>query len=252
MSEPQQPTRAERAARVLALLDLTALDAAVDMPHIVRLSRQALTPFGEVAAVCVAPRWVHVARRTLNGLGGRTVKVASVCNFPGGDGRPLDVLEEVRRTLAEGADEIDLVYPWRALKEGRADGAAELVRACKALCGPYHRLKVILESGELGAPDLIRAASLTAIDAGADFLKTSTGKASVNATPEAARVMLECIAERGGRVGFKASGGIRRLEDAEVYLHLAGEILGEAWISPQHLRIGASALLDDLLAALAA
>lgn len=252
MTEPQQPTRAERAARVLALLDLTSLNAADDMPHIVQLSRQALTPYGAVAAVCVAPRWVHVARRTLNGFGGRAVKVASVCNFPGGDGRPGEVVEEVRRTLAEGADEIDLVYPWRALKEGRADGADELIRACKALCGPYHRLKVILESGELREPELIRAASLTAIAAGADFLKTSTGKASVNATPEAARVMLECIAESGGRVGFKASGGIRRLEDAEVYLGLAREILGDAWITPEHLRIGASTLLDDLLAALAA
>lgn len=250
MTEPQLPSRAKRAERVLSLLDLTSLNASDDMPHIVQLSRQAMTPYGEVAAVCVAPRFVHVARRTLTGFGGRAVKVASVCNFPGGDGRADEVVEEVRRTLAEGADEIDLVYPWRALKEGRADGADALIRACKALCGPYHRLKVILETGELGDPELIRAASLTAIAAGADFLKTSTGKVPVNATPEAARVMLECIAESGGQVGFKASGGIRTLEDAEVYLRLAASILGDAWITPQHLRIGASSLLDDLLKAL--
>ncbi|MDF3931236.1 deoxyribose-phosphate aldolase [Pseudomonas citronellolis] len=251
MAESLQPTRAERAARVLSLLDLTSLNASDDMPRIVQLCRQALTPYGEVAAVCVYPRFVHVARRTLNGFGARAVKVASVCNFPAGDAPAAEVLEEVRRTLAEGADEIDLVYPWRALKAGRETGAVELIRACKALCGPYHRLKVILESGELDDPELIRTASREAIAGGADFLKTSTGKAAHNATAEAARVMLECILESGGKVGFKASGGIRRLEDAEVYLALAAERLGDAWVTPQHLRFGASALLDDLLGELA-
>lgn len=247
MADPLQPTRAERAAQVLALLDLTSLNADDDMPRIVQLCRRALTPYGEVAAVCVYPRFVHVARRTLNGFGARSVKVASVCNFPAGDAPLAEVLEEVRRTLAEGADEIDLVYPWRALKAGRASGAVEMIRACKALCGPYHRLKVILESGELDDPELIRTASREAIAGGADFLKTSTGKAMRNATPEAARVMLDCLAEGGGKVGFKVAGGIRSLDDAEVYLALAEERFGAAWITPGHLRFGASLLLDELL-----
>ena len=247
MAEPLQPTRSERAARVLSLLDLTSLNADDDMPRIVQLCRRALTPYGEVAAVCVYPRFVHVARRTLNGFGARAVKVASVCNFPAGNAPQAEVVEEVRRTLAEGADEIDLVYPWKALKAGRADGTVELIRACKALCGPYHRLKVIIESGELGEPELIRTACREAIAGGADFLKTSTGKVAVNATPEAARVMLECIVEAGGKVGLKVAGGIRSLDDAEVYLAIAQEMLGDDWITSEHLRFGASGLLDELL-----
>ncbi|MCY1307201.1 Deoxyribose-phosphate aldolase [compost metagenome] len=106
---------------------------------------------------------------------------------------------------------------------------------------------MIIESGELGDPELIRTASRETIEGGADFIKTSTGKVPVNATPEAAQVMLECIAEAGGKVGFKASGGLRTLEDARVYLEMAERLLGAEWTSPQHLRFGASALLDDLL-----
>ncbi|MDT4847763.1 Deoxyribose-phosphate aldolase [compost metagenome] len=243
MTDPRETIE----GRVLALLDLTSLNDDDDMPHIVRLCSHALTPFGDVAAVCVYPRFTHIAGRTLKGLGGRGIKVASVCNFPSGDAPAAEVVEEVRRTLGDGADEIDLVYPYRKLLEGKPTGAVELIRACKALCGPYHTLKVIIESGELGDPELIRTASRETIEGGADFIKTSTGKVPVNATPEAAQVMLECIAEAGGKVGFKASGGLRTLEDARVYLEMAERLLGAEWISPQHLRFGASALLDDLL-----
>ncbi|WP_207884634.1 deoxyribose-phosphate aldolase [Pseudomonas sp. 30_B] len=235
------------AGRVLALLDLTSLNAGDDLQSTVDLCRRALTPYGEVAAVCVWPKLAHVARRTLNTLGGRGVKVASVCNFPAGNAPQADVTEEVRKTLAEGADEIDLVYPWRRLKAGNPTGAVELIRACKALCGPYHRLKVILETGELDDPELIRMACREAIAGGADFLKTSTGKASVNATPEAVRVMLECIEEDGGKVGLKVSGGLRTLADALGYRALVEERFGAGWITPEHLRFGASSLLDDLL-----
>ncbi|WP_152220118.1 deoxyribose-phosphate aldolase [Pseudomonas sp. SCB32] len=235
------------AGRVLALLDLTSLNDGDDLQTTVDLCRRALTPYGEAAAVCVWPKLVHVARRTLNTLGGRDVKVASVCNFPAGSAPLADVVDEVRKTLAEGADEIDLVYPWRRLKAGGPSGAVELIRACKTLCGPYHRLKVILETGELADPELIRTACREAIAGGADFLKTSTGKATVNATPEAVRVMLETIAEEGGKVGLKVSGGLRTLADAQVYMKLAEERFGAGWIKPEHVRFGASALLDDLL-----
>ncbi|MEE9101695.1 deoxyribose-phosphate aldolase [Pseudomonas nitroreducens] len=235
------------AGRVLALLDLTSLNDGDDLQSTVDLCRRALTPYGEVAAVCVWPKLAHIARRTLNTLGGRGVKVASVCNFPAGSASLADVVEEVRRTLAEGADEIDLVYPWRRLMAGGPSGAVELIRACKTLCGPYHRLKVILETGELADPELIRTACREAIAGGADFLKTSTGKAAVNATPEAVRVMLECIGEAGGKVGLKVSGGLRTLADAQRYRALVEERFGAAWITPEHLRFGASSLLDDLL-----
>jgi deoxyribose-phosphate aldolase len=167
--------------------------------------------------------------------------------LPGGDALLADVVEEVRKTLAEGADEIDLVYPWRKLKAGQDTGAVELIRACKTLCGPYHRLKVILETGELADPKLIRMACHEAIAGGADFLKTSTGKAAVNATPEAVQVMLETIQEEGGKVGLKVSGGLRTLADALAYRALVEERFGAAWVTPEHLRFGASALLDDLL-----
>lgn len=235
------------AGRVLALLDLTSLNAGDDLQSTVELCRRALTPYGEVAAVCVWPKLVHVARRTLNTLGGRGVKVASVCNFPAGTAPLAEVVEEVRKTLAEGADEIDLVYPWRKLKAGEATAAVELIRTCKTLCGPYHRLKVILETGELADPQLIRMACREAIAGGADFLKTSTGKVAVNATPEAVRVMLETIEEEGGKVGLKVSGGLRTLADAQLYRALVEERFGAGWITPEHLRFGASSLLDDLL-----
>lgn len=235
------------AGRALALLDLTSLNDGDTLQTTVDLCRRALTPYGNVAAVCVWPKLVHVARRTLNTLGGRDVKVASVCNFPAGNAPLGDVVEEVRKTLAEGADEIDLVYPWRKLKAGGATGAVELIRACKTLCGPYHRLKVILETGELADPELIRAACHEAIAGGADFLKTSTGKAAVNATPKAVDVMLECIAEAGGKVGLKVSGGLRTLADVQGYRSQVEHRLGTGWITPEHLRFGASSLLDDLL-----
>lgn len=235
------------AGRALALLDLTSLNPTDDLPSTVDLCRRALTPYGDVAAVCVWPKLVHVARRTLNTLGGRGVKVASVCNFPAGDASLADVVEEVRKTLAEGADEIDLVYPWRKLKAGGASGAVELIRACKTLCGPYHRLKVILETGELAEPELIRAACHEAIEGGADFLKTSTGKTPVGATPKAVAVMLDCIAESGGKVGLKVSGGLRTLADVQGYRTQVEQRLGAAWATPEHLRFGASSLLDDLL-----
>ncbi len=107
----------------------------------------------------------------------------------------------------------------------------ELIRTCKTLCGPYHRLKVILETGELADPELIRTACREAIAGGADFLKTSTGKAAVNATPEAVRVMLETIEEEGGKVGLKVSGGLRTLADAQGYRALVEERFGAGWVT---------------------
>ena len=122
----------------------------------------------------------------------------------------------------------------------------DFLLACRQAC-PV-RLKVILESGALAEDAVIRAASRLALDCGADFLKTSTGKVAVHATPEAARAMLETIAETGGTAGFKASGGLRTLADAVVYLELAEDILGTGWVGPDTFRFGASGLLDDVLA----
>lgn len=235
------------ARTLIALLDLTSLNDDDSDAGIVELCQRALTPVGAVAAVCVYPRFVALARQTLDGLGGQTVAVATVVNFPAGNTALDEVLEQTRQALADGADEIDVVYPYRALLAGDADSGFALVRACKALCADRALLKVILETGELADPALTRQASLDAIEAGADFIKTSTGKVAVNATAGAARIMLECIASSGMNVGLKPAGGMKTLDDARVYLELAERINGAAWISPRHLRLGASSLLGDLL-----
>ncbi len=160
-----------------------------------------------------------LARATLTAQGTPTIKVATVVNFPRGEDEPEAVLAETRAALHDGADEIDLVIPWRALMAGDEASARALVRRCKVLCGD-RVLKVIIESGELKEPALIRAASLLAIEEGVDFIKTSTGKVAVNATPEASRVML------------------------------AASQFGEHWADAAHFRFGASSLLNQLLATL--
>lgn len=233
------------ARQIIALLDLTSLNDDDTDARIEQLCRKALTPLGPVAAVCVYPRFVALARRTLNTLGGAQVQVATVCNFPGGDLPLPQVLEQVRQALASGADEIDVVYPYKALLAGDHSQGPALVAACKALCASK-RLKVILETGQL--PDeLIRHASADAIAAGADFIKTSTGKVQLNATPHAAQIMLEAIAASGRDVGLKPAGGMREVSDVTPYLWLAERVLGESWVNPDHLRLGASSLLDNLL-----
>lgn len=235
------------ARKVIALLDLTSLNDDDDDARIVELCHKAMTPVGPVAAVCVFPRFVALARHTLDGLGGHAVQVATVTNFPSG-AEPLDnVLAQTRQALDDGANEIDVVYPYRALLAGDAASGVELVKACKALCAGRALLKVILETGELVDPLLIRRASQDAIAAGADFIKTSTGKVKVNATAEAAELMLSCIAVGGATVGFKPAGGMKTLPEALVYMWLAERINGSDWVSPRHLRFGASSLLNDLL-----
>ncbi|MQT91024.1 deoxyribose-phosphate aldolase [Pseudomonas helleri] len=234
------------ARRIIALLDLTSLNADDTDAGIVALCHKALTPAGPVAAVCVYPQFVSLARRTLDALGGTQVQVATVCNFPTGDAPLAEVLEQVSEALDNGANEIDVVYPYRALIAGDEQPGRDLVATCKALCRGRALLKVILETGELNAL-LIRQASIDAIEAGADFIKTSTGKVKVNATAEAAELMLHVIADTNPQVGFKPAGGMRTLSDAAVYLWLAERILGKDWVSPRHLRFGASSLLDNTL-----
>ncbi|RFF26864.1 MULTISPECIES: deoxyribose-phosphate aldolase [unclassified Wenzhouxiangella] len=234
----------------LRLMDLTRLEADDDESAVRSLCRRAGTPFGPVAAVCVYPRFIHVAQDVLSEekLAGR-VRVATVVNFPGGSERPDRVIAEIREALEAGADEIDLVFPWRSLREGDAEAGRKLVMAARKACGE-HLLKVILETGELADAQLIRKAAEIAVEAGADFLKTSTGKVPVNATPEAARILLETIHDSGAEVGCKVSGGIRTAGQAREYLEIAAGIMGKNWITPEHFRFGASGLLDDLLATL--
>jgi deoxyribose-phosphate aldolase len=240
MSDPVQVAK-----RALPLLDLTNLDDACDEKAIDDLAKRASTPHGNVAALCVYPRWVGRAR---DKRPSPSIRIATVANFPAGLSEIDAVLADIERALADGADEVDVVLPWRALLAGDHRTPAELVRRARAIVPGDRLLKVILETGELKTDAAIATASRIALEEGADFLKTSTGKVAVNATPGAAQIMLETIRASGRRhAGFKAAGGIRTTSEAATYLGLAAMIMGENWISASTFRFGASALLTDLL-----
>ncbi|MFC7300397.1 deoxyribose-phosphate aldolase [Cognatiluteimonas weifangensis] len=245
-----EPNLQALALRTLAALDLTSLGEDDDMARIEALCAAARTPHGAPAALCVYPEWVATCRARLQDEGLAAVRVATVVNFPDGGADPARVQRETRRALAAGAHEIDVVLPWRRLQAGDAAAATAVLRACREACGTRARMKVILETGMLHEDALIDAAAGLALDAGADFLKTSTGKVAVNATPAAAQRLLQATQARGGRCGVKVAGGVRTLAQAATYFALADAILGPQWATPQRFRIGASSLLDDILAAL--
>jgi len=238
----------DTAKRALSLLDLTDLTDDCDAAAIEKLCAQAQTPFGTTAAICIWPRFVAQARGILGK--GHAVKIATVVNFPSGDLVVADVLAETKQAIADGADEIDLVIPYRDFISGDEGAVTDMVSAVKAVCTPPVILKTILETGELKDPALIREASDLAIAAGADFIKTSTGKVSVNATLQAAEIMLNAVKASGKPVGFKPAGGVRTVTDAGEYLALAASILGEGWATPKTFRFGASGLLGDILSVL--
>jgi deoxyribose-phosphate aldolase len=240
---------AEQVARLaLACLDLTSLNDADTEADVVRLAERAAAAPGRVAALCVWPRFV----RTALAHAPAGVAVAAVANFPDGGADIERAVHDTAEIVAAGAQEVDVVLPWRALAAGDEAGCAALLRVVRRAC-EGRVLKVILESGELKTPALIGRASRIALAEGADFLKTSTGRTPVGATAEAARVMLAAIAADAGaarRVGFKASGGVRRVADAALYLDLVEALLGIDALTPRRFRLGASALLDDIEAVL--
>jgi len=235
------------ASRALALLDLTNLKDDCTPDQIVTLCERAQSPFGPTAAICIWPRFVMQARTLLGP--DSPIRIATVVNFPSGEMKTEDVLAETRDAVADGADEIDLVIPYRALAKGDEKAVTDMVTAVKAACGPA-MLKTILETGELKDIALIRRASDLSITAGADFIKTSTGKVAVNATLEAADIMLQAIRDSRRKVGFKPAGGISTVADAGHYLRLADTIMGDDWVIPSTFRFGASGLLDDIIAVL--
>jgi deoxyribose-phosphate aldolase len=234
--------------------DLTTLEGSDSPGKITQLASKAMRPspgdpgIPHVAALCIYPRWVPLAAQVLQGSG---VKVASVATaFPSGQ-VALDLrLLEIERAVAEGADEIDIVISRGAFLSGDERAVFDEVAASKAAAGPAH-VKAILETGELGTYDRVRRASLVAMAAGADTIKTSTGKISPASTLPVALVMAEAIrdfADATGRpVGLKVAGGIRTSKDALRYLVIVKETLGDDWLTPDRFRIGASSLLNDIL-----
>ncbi len=252
--------KAEGLRLAVSMCDLTTLEGKDTPGKVAQLCQRARSPMGgylgpgegwdvpPVAAVCVYPNRVADAKRALHGS---PVKVAAVATgFPSGQTPLGPRLEETRQAVEEGADEIDIVINREALLTGDTGRVYDEIAAAKDACGPAH-LKVILETGEIGSYDTVRRASLIAIEAGADFIKTSTGKVQPAATMPVTLVMLEAIRdtfdETGVRIGMKPAGGIRSAKEALHYLVMVNETLGPAWLDPALFRFGASALLTDLL-----
>ncbi|MEO8430453.1 MAG: deoxyribose-phosphate aldolase [Acidobacteriota bacterium] len=253
-------TAAKRAGIRLAMsmIDLTTLEGKDSEGKVRQLCRKAIRPMPEdpsvphVAAVCVYPNLVPAAKDALSGSGVRVASVAT--GFPAGL-VPLPLkIEDARRAVAMGADEIDMVIDRGAFLSGEYGKVADEIAAVKQASGPAH-LKVILETGELETYDNVRRASDLAMEAGADFIKTSTGKVAPAATPSVVLVMLEAIRDHylrtGRRVGMKPAGGIKTSKQALHLLVLVKETLGDAWLTPDLFRIGASTLANDLLMQLA-
>ena len=235
-------------------MDLTTLEGADTPGKVSALASKAIRPdpsdpsVPPVAALCVYPNLVPTAVERLRGTGVRVASVATA--FPSGQS-PLEVkLADARAAVELGADEVDMVIDRGAFLSGRYTQVYDEIVRVKEACGEAH-LKVILETGELGTYDNVRRASLLAMAAGADFVKTSTGKLPSAATPPVCLVMLEAIRdvyeETGRAVGFKAAGGIRTAKQAIQHLVLVHETLGPDWLTPERYRIGASSLLNDVL-----
>lgn len=249
----KKPTEAEWSKAmqlIFSCIDLTTLEATDNTNRIEAFCEKALA-YREsnvsVAALCIYSPFLKQAKTLIKDSGIQLATVA--CAFPTGQ-MSLDLkLKEVEFAVAQGADEVDMVISRGTFLQGDYDTIFEEIKAVKNVCGKAH-LKVILETGELETVHNIRKASEIALLAGADFLKTSTGKVSPAATPFAATIMLDTIAEfhekTGKKVGFKPAGGIADPETAYVYYALVKDILGEDWLNNKRFRIGASRLADKV------
>lgn len=232
--------------KILTAIDLTSLNLDDTRETIIQLCQKSKTALGSVAAVCIYPNFIEIAK---NILGPHSmVKIATVCNFPSGQAALPDVLIEIKNAIKAGADEIDLVMPYHDFLAGKYQYVHDFIATSKKNCDDK-LLKVILETGALQDSHLIARASRDCILAGADFIKTSTGKIATNATLPAAEIMLTTIRDLNldRTVGFKAAGGIRTLDQALQYLQLAENMMGVDWVSPRTFRIGASQLINAFI-----
>ena len=246
--------RKEALKLIFSFIDLTTLEGSDNDGSVKQLCKKALsfsdnnkTKY-EVAAVCVYPTMVKVAKESLENS---NISVASVAGaFPAGQSPIAVKVEEVKYAINQGADEIDMVISRGKLIEGKTEIVFDEIKAIKDVCNDIH-LKVILETGDLKTVENIRKASELAINAGADFIKTSTGKINPAATETAFLIMLDTIKEyyekTGKMIGIKPAGGIRESEQALRYFCLVKEILGDKWLNNKYFRIGASSLADNVL-----
>jgi deoxyribose-phosphate aldolase len=239
-------TPQQNAALAVALMDLTSLNASDTAKYIQALVNSINPTLGTPAAVCVYSDFVDDAKIALAARELNHVKVATVTNFPTGDAPLSDVINETLIAIERGADEIDLVIPYKALIAGDESKVLQYVSESKKACGTRAILKVIIESGELKTPEHIIKATCLAIQGGADFIKTSTGKVATNATLEATKIILNTIKKSDRLVGFKAAGGVKTVADADRYLRLASSIMGECYLQENTFRFGASGLLTDI------
>ncbi len=238
----------------VSMIDLTTLEGKDTRGKVVALCNKAIRPdpsdptVPHVAAVCVYPTMVPFVKQALKGSNINTASVAT--GFPSGQTWTSIKVQETRETVAAGADEIDMVIDRGAFLSGNYQKVFDEVAEVKEACGPAH-LKVILETGELANYDQVRRASLIAMYAGADFIKTSTGKVGTNATLPVTLAMFEAIRDfyhvTGKKIGMKPAGGISNAKLALAYLVLLYETLGSEWMTPDLFRLGASSLLNDIL-----
>ncbi len=242
----------------IRMVDLTTLEGADTPGKVKALCAKGIYPdptdltVPSVGAICVYNDMVKIARQALDSGGGKNIPVAAVSTaFPSGRASMEVKIQDTRDAIANGATEIDMVIDRGAFLAGKLGFVFDQIKTIKEVCGSEIHLKVILETGELVTLDNVRKASYLAMLAGADFIKTSTGKVAPAATAPVVYVMLEAVRDyykmTGTRIGVKPAGGIRNTKDAIKQLVLVNEIAGPEWLDPSLFRIGASALLNDLL-----
>ena len=238
----------KNAFNIIPLIDLTSLNQNDNEASIIALCKKAQTPYGAVAAVCVYPAFV---KQAVGELKNTPIKIATVVNFPSGELTLQEMLSQITAAISDGANEIDMVFPYKMYLRGGKQEALDFVIHAKQICGNEIKLKVIIETGELPSLELIKTISLDVICAGADFIKTSTGKTKQGATLEAAEIMLKAIQEQTINqhrlVGLKISGGVRTVSQCLSYITLAEDMMGPDWINPNCFRVGASYLLDEIV-----
>ncbi len=239
-----------KAMRILEMLEPTSLNFEDSIDDIEALCRSAETPVGNTAAVCVLPRYVETAFNTLRR---NTIKIATVINFPDGDNDIDDIKSMTEDVVNAGAQEIDLVLPYKAFLDGQFDHVTDILKTCREACGRQTLMKVILETGALISKENIQSATYMAIACEADFIKTTTSRGPKGATLEETAYILEVLYLHqlkypdAARVGLKVAGGLRSANTAAQFLKLTDLIMGEDWADSHTMRFGASKLLDEIL-----